>query len=258
MKFIDQTGCSVEFDNIPQRIISLVPSQSELLWDLGLKNNLVGITKFCIHPDEMYKSVERIGGTKQLNLDKIRNLNPDLIIGNKEENNKVDIEQLQKEFPVWISDVNTVPEANEMINEIGCMTGTLEKANEIINNINNEFKRFNTFALRGKTVVYLIWYEPLMAAAGDTFINALLNECGLINVFKNEKRYPQITPKNLQELQPDFIFLSSEPFPFNEKHCEKFSKLYPHSKVMVVDGEMFSWYGSRLQKAPKYFEQLVK
>src|ERR1700741_3198050 len=108
MHFIDQTGRKISIPQIPQRIISLVPSQTELLFDLGLDKEVVGITKFCVHPPEWFQTKTRVGGTKQLKIDLIKQLQPDLIIANKEENVKEQIEELEKHFPVWISDVNNL------------------------------------------------------------------------------------------------------------------------------------------------------
>lgn len=119
MIFKDQLGQHIELTQIPKRIISLVPSQSELLWDLGLRDELIGITKFCIRPNEMFKFKDRVGGTKTLDIQKIRSLKPDLIIGNKEENEYGQIKELQNEFPIWMSDIYNLKDAYKMISDIG-------------------------------------------------------------------------------------------------------------------------------------------
>lgn len=256
MKFTDQTGYSFELPKIPERIISLVPSQSELIWDLGLSDSLIGITKFCIHPKEMFQTIERIGGTKQIDFEKLRKLQPDLIIGNKEENDKCQIEELRRDFPVWLSDVNDLNDAYGMIDAIGKLTGKHDEASRITEKILTAFGQISNVRLAGKTAAYLMWNEPFMAAAGDTFINAMLCEIGLVNIFKNKKRYPQIEFSELQKEQPDFILLSTEPYPFNLKHVNEIQKICPSSKVILVDGEMFSWYGSRLRLAPDYFNSI--
>lgn len=258
MKVTDQTGYSTEIVTPPKRIISLVPSQSELLWDLGLKKELIGITKFCIHPNEMFESVERIGGTKQLNLEKIKSLKPDLIIGNKEENEKAQIQELRNEFPVWMSDIYNLDDALEMILQIGNITGKENESISIHNNIQKEFKALNNQNLIGKTVAYLMWFNPIMAAASQTFINDMLEKCGLINVFQDKNRYPVITEEDMLKTKPDFVFISSEPFPFSEKHIKLFQRLIPDTKVILVDGEMFTWYGSRLALSAKYFGNILK
>jgi ABC-type Fe3+-hydroxamate transport system substrate-binding protein len=257
MEYIDQTHHKIYLENRPRRIISIVPSQSELLWDLGLRKELAGITKFCIHPDEMFRSVTRVGGTKKLDLEKIRALKPDLIIGNKEENEKDQIEQLQKEFPVWMSDIYDLDDAFEMIISIGTMTGKNDEARKIITNIKHSFSSLDKLKFKGKTAAYFIWYDPWMAAAKNTFIDFMLSELGFENVFSEMDRYPETDLELIKQKAPDYILLSSEPYPFREKHAEELKQVSPDSKIILVDGEMFSWYGSRLQLAPGYFNSLA-
>ena len=142
--FIDQTGRSISLADTPQRIISLVPSQTELLFDLGLDKEVTGITKFCIHPKEWLRTKTRVGGTKQLKMDIIHQLQPDLIIANKEENVKEQIEELQQHYPVWISDVNNLNHAHEMIQQIGSITNKQQQANKINSNIRENFSQLVT------------------------------------------------------------------------------------------------------------------
>ena len=256
MNITDQTGHTIELKDNPKRIISIVPSQSELLWDLGLEKELVGITKFCVHPNEMYRSIERVGGTKKLNLDKIRELKPDLIIGNKEENEQTQIEDLRKEFPVWMSDIYDLSDAYDMISTLAEITGKENKADQIIRIIKNNFEKLDLKKFKGKKVAYFIWYDPFMVAAQNTFIDHLLEKLGMINVFGYLTRYPNVNAAQIKGADPDYIFLSSEPFPFKEKHIQELKQISPDSEVILVDGELFSWYGSRLQYAPGYFESL--
>jgi len=241
---------------VPQRIISLVPSQTELLYDLGLGERVVGITKFCIHPESWFKSKHRVGGTKQVDMEKIRALKPDLIIGNKEENLKKDIEILAKEFPVWISDVRDLSGALDMIEQVGEITGTGNKAEILSKQIEERFKGLVPLE-PSRTVAYFIWHEPYMVAGHGTFVNEMLARCGLVNVFDaDDARYPQITDQELEEAGPEVILLSSEPYPFKEKHLQEIKYICPGADVQLVDGELFSWYGSRLLKAPEYFNGL--
>ena len=256
MKITDQTGHTFELKDKPKRIISIVPSQSELLWDLGLRKELVGITKFCIHPSEMYRSIERVGGTKKLDIDKIRQLKPDLIIGNKEENDQQQIEELRKEFPVWMSDIYDLSDAFEMISELAGIIGKEDNAEQIIKTIKTNFSELDISKFKGKKVAYFIWYNPFMAAAQNTFINHLLEKLCFINSFAYLNRYPEVNASQIKGAAPDYIFLSSEPFPFVEKHIEELKQISPNSEVVLVDGEMFSWYGNRLQYAPAYFTTL--
>ena len=253
----DQMGRTVMVPERPQRIISLVPSQTELLYDLGLGERVVGITKFCVHPETWFKTKHRVGGTKKVDFDKVRALKPDLIIGNKEENQRKDIQALEQEFPVWMSDVRDLNGALDMIAAVGEITGTKEKANEIRNGITQGFGTLKPME-EPRTVAYFIWREPFMVAGHGTFVNDMLMRCGLVNVFdESDARYPQISAQDLEDASPEVILLSSEPYPFQHKHIEEFKEICPYASVQLVDGEFFSWYGSRLLKAPAYFAGLL-
>lgn len=253
--FTDQLSRVITINYPPQRIISLVPSQTELLFDLGLGERVVGITKFCVHPSNLVKAKTKVGGTKQLRIDLIRNLKPDLIIGNKEENERSQIEMLMSEFPVWMSDIVDLHQAINMIKGIGQLTGAGRQADTLALQIENSFSILQQMQSRLR-VAYLIWQEPYMVAGKDAFIDDMLRRCGFINVFEQE-RYPACTALDLQRANPDVIMLSSEPYPFKQKHIDAFKAIVPGARVVLVDGEMFSWYGSRLQFAPLYFEQLI-
>ncbi|MEQ7801275.1 helical backbone metal receptor [Pedobacter sp. ASV1-7] len=258
--FKDQLNRDIEVNFPPKRIISLVPSQTELLFDLGLDTEVIGLTKFCIHPIKKFAERTKIGGTKKLNIDQIRSLEPDLIIGNKEENEQAQIEELMTEFPVWMSDIYTLADAKQTITQIGELVDRQPEASYLNFLINAGFTDLQALALQqgiDKRVAYLIWREPYMLAGKDTFIDDILTINGLRNVI-TQSRYPEIDLSKLNELKPDFIFLSSEPYPFKEKHTEEIKKAVPGAKVMLVDGEMFSWYGSRLVKAVQYLFQLQK
>ena len=252
----DQMHRTVQVPSHPQRIISLVPSQTELLYDLGLGERVVGITKFCVHPETWFNSKHRVGGTKKVDMEKVRALKPDLIIGNKEENAKKDIQALEQDFPVWMSDVRDLNGALDMIAAVGEITGTSDKANAIRNGIAQAFGALKPME-EPRTVAYFIWREPYMVAGHGTFVNDMLLRLGLINVFdEGDARYPEITAKEVEDASPEVILLSSEPYPFQQKHLEEFKEICPDARVLLVDGELFSWYGSRLLKAPAYFAGL--
>jgi ABC-type Fe3+-hydroxamate transport system substrate-binding protein len=259
--FTDQLHRKILLPYPPQRIISLVPSQTELLFDLGLENEIVGITKFCIHPADKTKLKLKIGGTKKLRIEQIRQLKPDLIIGNKEENEKSQIGCLMEEFPVWMSDICTLGDALDMINQIGIITGREQKAQDISARIKKEFNSLShnstSQASSVLRIAYFIWKDPYMVAAAGTFINNIIELSGWQNAF-SASRYPQISAEQLKEADPDLIFLSSEPYPFKEKHIQEFKLICPDRPVVVVDGELFSWYGSRLQYAPAYIRNLKR
>lgn len=253
--FTDMTGNEVELSFPPKRIISVVPSQTELLYDLGLGNEVIGITKFCIHPQEWFRNKERIGGTKNLNTEKIKSLKPDLIIANKEENTKEQIEELQRYFPVWISDIATVTDALQMIKQIGRLVDKEDAAQHIISTVTENFPDEK---IPNHSVAYFIWYRPWMSVGNDTFIHDVLRRCGFRNAFGNEMRYPEIGMDALKQASPDVILLSSEPFPFKEKHIDEMKEILPNAIVKLVDGEMFSWYGSRMVKACDYLKAFIQ
>ncbi|MEJ7558235.1 MAG: helical backbone metal receptor [Pedobacter sp.] len=258
--FTDQIGRQVTFDYPPKRIVSLVPSQTELLFDLGLDAEVVGLTKFCIHPIDKFARCVKIGGTKKVNIELIKNLQPDLIIGNKEENSVADIEELSSLFPVWMSEIYTIDDAKRTIVQIGELVDRQPEASYLIHLISAGFSDLQTLAIeRGinKRVAYLIWKNPFMAAGRNTFISDILVGNGMNNVIK-VPRYPEVDLSELALLKPDLVFLSSEPYPFTDKHVQEIQLLLPDAKVMLVDGEMFSWYGSRLVKAVQYFFEFQK
>lgn len=247
----DQMNRTIRLEGIPCRIVSLVPSQTELLHDLGLSDEVVGITKFCIYPEEWFKSKNRVGGTKQVNIEKVKALQPDLIIGNKEENTIEDIAALEKIAPVWMSDIYTYEDALEMISLLGNVLGKENECAEIISEIDNEFKSLPAF--NAKKVLYFIWKDPDYLAGKSTFIDAMITKAGFDNLCKDE-RYPELKE---QSENPDYIFLSSEPFPFKKDHEREFQARFPQAKIVFVDGELFSWYGSRMKRFPRYIVNLM-
>ncbi len=224
-QYTDQMNNTIRLEDFPRRIVSLVPSQTELLYDLGLGDNVVGITKFCIHPEKWFKSKTRVGGTKQLNIDVIRSLNPDLIIGNKEENTKEDIELLMQMAPVWISDIITLNESYIMIEQLGALTNSSTKSNQILSEIKQEFSRI-VRSDSNKSVLYFIWKNPYYVAGTNTFIDSILKVLGFKN-FCKDARYPEL--KNDVENYPDYIFLSSEPYPFKKVDVIEIEQKFPLS-----------------------------
>lgn len=249
--FTDHTGKIVSAPFPPQRIVSVVPSQTELLYDLGLEEQVVGITKFCEHPVSWHRTKTRIGGTKNLNIEKIKALQPDLIIANKEENVKEQIEALEAFCPVWTSEVKTLADALNMIEQVAELTDRQVEGKQICDNIRNGFEALHD-AAPSLPAAYLIWKDPYMTVGGDTFISDMMRYAGLENLFANTQRYPTIDLQTLQH-KCKVIVLSSEPYPFTEKHIEAIQSALPGIKVVLADGAMFSWYGSRLQHAATYF-----
>lgn len=250
----DQLNRNIHLPSPPRRIVSLVPSQTELLYDLGLDEEVVGITKFCIHPESWFRQKKRVGGTKTLNLDAIAALEPDLLIGNKEENERAQIETLQSLYPVWMSDVQTLEAAADMIGRIGELVGKAATAQALSQNIRRSFDALST--LETLETAYFIWRKPYMVAAADTFIDDMLKRAGFANVFGHLERYPEVDIPMLREARPAVILLSSEPYPFKEKHIKELRRECPNAAVCLVDGELFSWYGSRLLRSAAYFRTL--
>ncbi|MDX1685416.1 MAG: helical backbone metal receptor [Saprospiraceae bacterium] len=251
--FHDQMGRKTELPHVPRRIVSTVPSQTEVLYDLGLEEEVVAITKYCIHPAQWQDSKVIIGGTKNIDVDHIRTLEPDLIISNKEENIKEKIDDLAKDFPVWISDVKDHSSATSMIRSIGEMTERKKEAERWITEIENEKEKISKRHL-GRAL-YFIWKGPWMASGGDTFINSMMEIAGFENVLMDQKRYPVLREPEISEIKVDHVLLSSEPYPFKEKHLDEVSKLFPAAEVSIVNGELFSWYGTRMKKAYRYFRE---
>ena len=260
MTYKDQLHRPVQIDKTPKRIVSLVPSQTELLVDLGLKDSIVGVTKFCVHPKQLRKEKTVVGGTKNIKVDKIKALHPDIILCNKEENSLEIIESLKTVAPIHISDIYSLDDAYELIEMYGDIFEVDQKASVLIQDIKFEHKNYlstNQSSKRQK-VAYFIWRKPWMVAANNTYINTMLNEINCINVFQDVSRYPEINLDDPILKEVKTIMLSSEPYPFKEKHIKELNEKLPHANILLVDGEMFSWYGSRLRYAFQYFETLQK
>ena len=249
----------IEIKNNPSRIISIVPSQTELLCYLGLADKIIGRTKFCIHPSSIVKNIPVIGGTKNLRLEEIVKLKPDIVIGNLEENDRESIEKLEKEVPVWMSDIRSINAALDMISKIAIITGTEEKAVSLVTAILRELESIKTTTskLPQRTCLYLIWKDPYMGVGTDTYIDDVLEVSGFKNILNQSARYPVLNLKEIEELSPDIIFLSSEPYPFKQKDVQELEENLPGPKIRLVDGEMFSWYGNRMLKAIPYLNDLI-
>ncbi len=242
------------------RIVSLVPSLTEYLWALGLEQEVVGITKFCIHPKAWWQHKTRVGGTKKVNFKTIETLQPTLIIANKEENTKEDIEQLQLKYDVLLTDITSLEEAYRYLLEIGRKVQREEKSMSLVNQIQAKFQSVVKIG-QGSSFLYFIWKDPYFVVGPQTYIHALLTHFGLVN-FCEIERYPALEQvlnnKDNQSILPDYIFLSSEPFPFEAKHLEEVQVLFPNSQIVLIDGEICSWYGSRMRKAPSYFKDVLQ
>lgn len=256
---IDQIGTTHTFETSPSRIISLVPSQTELLYDLGLEDKIIGITKFCVHPYHFKSTKKSVGGTKKVHFEKIRLLQPDIIICNKEENTLEMVEQLRKICPVWVTNIVTIEDNFQMITDFGQLFNCRTEAQKWNDKLAFAWSDFKNYIKDKeiKKVAYFIWKKPFMVAGSDNFINELLKLNHFENIYQDKGRYPEIELKKMRlEGDPDLVFLSSEPYPFAEEDAFEIGRHTHHAKTVFVDGEMFSWYGSRLLKAFDYFKKM--
>lgn len=258
LELLDQIGIGIKLNGPARRIISIVPSQTELLFDIGLSEEVIGITKFCIHPHSWFESKTRVGGTKKLNLELIESLKPDLIIANKEENSKEEIEWLQSKFSVYTSDILNLKHAYKMMRDIGYLTNRDLEVTKIIDNIENERLIYTDSEKSQGNALYLIWKNPFMTVRDDTFISHMMGLAGWENALDDEfeSRYPALEIADMIAFNPQYVFLSTEPYPFQEKDIHELQVSLPNTKIVLVDGEMFSWYGSRLKKSFEYFADL--
>lgn len=257
MKIRDQLGRSIELNETPKRIVSLVPSQTELLVDLGLEKYLMGITRFCVHPPFLRQIKTIVGGTKKVNIRKLKELEPDIILCNKEENTREMVEKLAEIAPVHVSDVSGLKSAYELIGQYGAIFDCLPLAKTLVSSIRKKEGALRSLAKNSeeRKVAYFIWNNPLMVAGKGTFINEMLELNNFQNVYE-EERYPVTDLEEFKNKNTDLCMLSSEPFPFTEEHKNNFE---PYAgAVEIVDGEFFSWYGSRLLEAMDYFKSFHK
>ena len=252
----DARGYELTLDAPPRRIVSLVPSQTELLAHLNLEGEVVGVTRFCERPEAWRSEKTIVGGTKQVDIDTVRSLNPDLILANHEENTAEDVEALDAIAPVFVTEVKTVPGALEMIRTVGTLTDTADRTSTLVGRIISRFRALPEFSpLRA---AYLIWREPYMSVGGDTFIHDVMDWGGLTNVYGTRTRYPEVTVDVLAERDLDVVLCSSEPFPFHKKDTftADLRAALPDTPVEIVDGQPFSWYGPRLLDTPAYLTDL--
>jgi ABC-type Fe3+-hydroxamate transport system substrate-binding protein len=252
----DQIGVKLSFTQSPVRIVSLVPSITETIADIDLEERIVGLTKFCIHPTHLRSSSTIIGGTKNPRIKDIISLKPDIIFANKEENRWEDIEVLSSNCQVFVTDIKTVEDTLRFLHSLTLLFNDYLEQIDLWTSQILAISNTKLPQTRGR-VLYLIWKDPYMTVGKDTFIHHMLERYGFIN-YIDGRRYPILTDAEISILNPEVIFLSSEPFPFTDKHITEIQNLCPSAKIMLVDGEMFSWYGTRILKADKYLHELRK
>ena len=238
----------------PRRIVSLVPSLTELLADLGLGDRVVGVTRFCVHPPAWRRTKRVVGGTKTVDVAAVQILGPDLVLANREENVREQVEAVAAFAPVYLTDVATLNDALTMIRDVGTLTGTRREAEALVGRIAEGFGVLEAFDPLQAS--FFIWKDPWMTVGGDTFIHDVLTRTGFVNVFGDLQRYPEVTPEAVAAARPDVLLFSSEPFRFREKHVGAMRAACPEARVLFVDGEAFSWYGSRLLHTPEHVRTL--
>lgn len=250
---VDHLGRKITYKYPPKRIVSLCPAITETLFHLQLQEEVVGRTRFCIHPHDEVKTVINVGGTKDIKLERIQQLQPDLIIAEKEENTKEMVAALEVDYPVYVFEIQTIQDASRMIHDLGELTDRRLLATELNAQIDKAFARLPK--MNGQRVAYVIWQHPFMVVGQDTYIQTLLESMGFVNPFTSfAGRYPEVTAADLQAAKLDYLFLATEPFPFREQHQAEFDRLLPDTSSFIVDGEMF-WYGPKMLEAAAYFRR---
>lgn len=254
----DHLGREVAIPEQPQRIISLCPSITETLIDLGLEDRVVGRTHFCIHPKEQVKNIRAVGGTKKIKYERVDDLQPDLIISEKEENTQEMVDELAQKYPVYVTDVTDLSSSLRMIRDLGIISGAATKAEGLAEQVRQAFAAIRPNA-KSQSVLYFIWRKPFMLAGTNTFIHSILDLLGFNNMATSlSGRYPEIKPEQMKELNPEVVLLSSEPYPFEDKHLQEIKDILPEAQIHLVDGEMFTWYGSHMLQSPGYLNALTQ
>ncbi|REB04706.1 iron ABC transporter substrate-binding protein [Sporosarcina sp. BI001-red] len=247
----DALGRTVTYTYPPKRIVSLCPGITDTLFALELQDEVIGRTRFCIHPSPAVLDVKAVAGTKDIKLDAILQLKPDLIIAEKEENTRDIVEALEQHLPVYVAEVQNVQEAYTMIENIGDVTDRRDQAQSLVSEIQEGFQSLH--GLTSGSAMYVIWKKPYMAAGRTTYIDSLLETLGFSNPVREfSGRYPELTTHDFQSANPDLVLLASEPYPFKEKHIPEFQEILPNASILPIDGEMF-WYGPRMLEATSYF-----
>jgi ABC-type Fe3+-hydroxamate transport system substrate-binding protein len=248
------------------RIVSLCPSLTELVFDLGRGGELVGITRWCVHPADRVGAVEKVGGTKDPDVARIAALAPDVVLMNDEENRVEDADALRAAgLALHTSMPRTPGETAAMVRSIAAALGREAEGERLARDIEARSARVRAAAAggaRGGAVrfAYLIWRKPYMAVNADTFAHALLAQAGGVNVFADApERYPTIAPAELAAAAPDVVLLCTEPFPFEPKHADELAGAtgLPRERFRIADGEYLSWHGSRTPDGIDYAAGLI-
>jgi len=236
----------------PQRIVSLVPSLTELVWWLGAGSRLAGRTKFCVEPEGQIETVPALGGTKNPSVERITALRPDLVIANREENRREDVEALRAAgLPVLLTDPNSVEGAIAMIRELGALLECSERADELAREVET---LLSEGAGDARPRVYVgVWHSPMMGLGCESYGHSLIEACGAVNALRTRPRYPELSMQELAKVSPDLILLPDEPFPFDAGHAALYGQIAP---ARLVDGKLLWWYGPRMPAAIRELRRL--
>ena len=256
-RLVDAAGTRHAQASPHPRIVSLVPSITELLCDLGLADALVGRTGFCIHPRKAVRAIPKVGGTKDVNLARLRALSPTHVILNVDENRQEDAQALAEFVPTLVVTHPLAPLDNlALYRLIGGIFGREREADDLCEKFQAEYAalRAAAAALFPERVLYLIWRNPWMTVSRDTYVSRTLALVKWETVpEESADRYPQIALDEAELCAASVVLLSSEPYPFREPHlAEVRARLPTARRVVLIDGEMTSWYGSRAIAALSY------
>lgn len=247
----DTLGHVIQLQNF-RRIISLVPSWTEFICDIGSENSLVGRTSYCVEPSTI-SHLPSVGGTKNPDINLIDELEPDLIIGNKEENKVIDINNIRvMNIPVFMTSAINVADA---LDEMGKIEFLLIKSRKLTRKIEDDMSSIEPFLF---SFLYLVWYDPIMVAGHNTYISKLLEFHGGKNVIDpKQDRYPKIKLADLANIEPDILILPDEPYEFTAKEITELENYMEGTRIMQIDGKTTSWYGTRMTGLKNVIEENI-
>ena len=250
----------------PERIVSLVPSLTEALFAFGLEQEVVGVTRFCVEPRRGVVGKTKVGGTKVLDVAKIRALKPDLVVASAEENSPGDVAQLiDYGCPVFVTLVTSVESAIELLRQLAAITGTTAAARPIIQGV-KETLAFVEGAGAGREPVRVfcpIWRNPYMTCGRGTYMHDVITVCGGRNVFGERlESYPRLELAEMAALDPQVILLPNEPYRFTKRHKADFKAFaevtaVKNGHIFLIDGKVITWYGPRIAQSLSEVKRLL-
>jgi ABC-type Fe3+-hydroxamate transport system substrate-binding protein len=258
--YTDATGRSLDLPRPPERIVSLVPSLTEALFAFGLAEAVAGVTRYCVEPPEAQLK-KRVGGTKNVDIDAVRDLAPDLVLANVEENTRADVEALiTAGLPVFVTYPRTVTGAIAELRLLSEMTGSADPGEPIIAQAEESLAAAEA-ANRRRTPLRTfcpIWRNPWMTIGPDTYIHDFLRLCGAANVYGHASdRYPTVELGDVSARRPEVVLLPDEPYRFGERHVPEVIEKLGEVRTYLVDGKSLCWYGPRIGPALTEVQRLI-